>query len=192
MLTNVDGAGGWSEIELNSASGYAIPGNVLFESNGSNNTTNLWLGLQNGEENGGQAQINPAAVVTFSTLTEGSNLILNRFSRPSGAHPDDRGPGGRKHEYAQVNQVENYSTSGSPGRLILNTPDGATYLYRGQILDNGGSLTLEKTGLGTQIIEGGDLTYTGGTVVAPERSNSGRTSLAPFCPLRTTRLPAGP
>ncbi|MCC6123972.1 MAG: autotransporter-associated beta strand repeat-containing protein [Pirellulales bacterium] len=165
VLTNSSGNGTFSEIELDSPSGYAIPGNVLFDSQGSNSITNLWLGLLRGEENGGQPQINPAAVVTFSTLTEGSNLTLYRVLAMKGHTLTIAGAVAESTNSAMVNRLVNGGAAGSTGKLIFNTPSGATHLYRGQIMDDGGSLSIEKTGPGTQIIQGGGLTYSGGTVV---------------------------
>jgi fibronectin-binding autotransporter adhesin len=145
----------WMDYYLNSSSGWAIPGDLTMDGDWT------WVGLQQGEENGGQAQMNPAGVITFAVGGTKQYLALDSHTL--------RVAGVVNHAAADdTSYITNYY--GSPmGTLILDTPSGATYSYRGRIDDTryaGGLLALIKTGLGTQILLGEFAgNFSGGTTV---------------------------
>jgi autotransporter-associated beta strand protein len=144
----------WMDYYLNSSSGWAIPGNLTLKGDWT------WVGLQQGEEYGGQAQMNPAGVITFDTAGSDQYLALSGHTlRVAGIVAETAN--------ADDNYISNHYTTDEPGKLILDTPEGATYSYNGHIDDTewyGGSMSLEKTGLGTQNLKG-YCTYSGGTTV---------------------------
>lgn len=148
----------WMDYYLNSNSGWAIPGDLTMDGNWT------WVGLQQGEENGGQAQMNPAGVVTFAVGGNDQYLALDSHTLRVAGIVNHAATDNTSH-------ITNYYAS-PMGTLILDTPNGATYSYRGQLDDYrgsgnvGGVLSLVKAGPGTQILLG-DLAgnFSGGTIV---------------------------
>ena len=106
----------WANYVLNSSSGWAIPGDLTMNGNWT------WVDLYQGEENGGQAQMNPAGVITFAVGGNNQFLAINgRPARVAGivdrTTTDD------------TSFISDYYAS-PLATLILQTPSGATYSYR--------------------------------------------------------------
>jgi autotransporter-associated beta strand protein len=160
-ITGGNSYGGGTEfnggtLNLNSSSGYAVPGNLTY-------TGSATLNLNRGSESGGQSQIAPTAVVTFSDLVgyQFFNLIGHtvtvegiEMTYPATA------PNG------QVAIQNNDPTNTTVGKLIIDSQNSHTFLGIIRDTANGGKLALVKRGPGTQTLLSADSGgYTGGLTV---------------------------
>ncbi|MBN2579252.1 MAG: autotransporter-associated beta strand repeat-containing protein [Pirellulales bacterium] len=146
--TTLDGG----TLVLDSASGYAVPHNLIY---GDVNST--VVELNQGEENGGQAQMSPDATITFSATAS------SQYLRMHGHQLTVEGIDGLASSDGQY-AIENYGDTGENAVLIID--NASPHSYRGKIRDNGGTLALVKRGTGTMTILGADSGgYTGGLTI---------------------------
>ncbi len=113
-------------LVLNSASGYALPGNLTWAA-GSTSVT-----LQAGEESG-QAQIAPGAVLSFQGTGGSQYLNLNGHTLTVA---------GLDHPAADNRCVVQNNRAGTVGTLIVN--NAGDYSYQGYLRDGAGRLALVK------------------------------------------------
>ena len=134
----------------------AISGNLTIA------PTSGWSNAANGVELAASEQIADSAVISF-TGTDWSGFRLKGHTETVGGLSSPAGKG--VIENSGLGQSE-----ANDGTLIINTAGQTSYTYDGYIRDRDGGtspgkLNLTKTGPGTQILSGGNITYTGATTV---------------------------
>ncbi|MBN2580617.1 MAG: autotransporter-associated beta strand repeat-containing protein [Pirellulales bacterium] len=144
---NTSVAGG--TLALDSSSGYAVPQNIVYTNSGT-------VRLEQGEEDGGQAQMPAAGTITFTDTAGSQYLNLNGHTltlegidilNPTMAS-DDRVA------------IQNAGAAASVGLLVID--NSLNHVFRGEIRDNGGKLAVTKSGVGTLTILGANSgNYTG-------------------------------
>ena len=150
-------------LDLNSSSGFAIPGNLVISS------TDNWMnvttyGSNMGVELNANGQIAPSSVVTFSPAASTYSALRPKgYSVTIAGLSDSSGRG--------VLENTSYFQTGTfgTGVVTVSVASGTTYSFNGFFRNNGtgptstGTLALTKEGGGTQILTGDNITYTGTT-----------------------------
>jgi len=133
----------------------AVPGNVTLGTGVSGG--DLWLRMAGPNQFGGQA-----SVVTFDNGGNNAKFQLNGYDQTVGGLVSVG-------NLSIVQNAEAESTGIAPVTLTIDVADAQTYSFGRYLRDraggDAGSLSIVKTGLGTQVFSGANISYTGTTTI---------------------------